>query len=65
VPPEERRLRLFDLDKRYGPCIGMTRSERWRRARELGLDPPAEVADLLRASGGGAAREACLWAGRV
>lgn len=64
VPPEERRLRLFDLDKRYGPCIGMTRTERWRRAQELGLDPPAEVRELL-ASSGGVASEACLWTGRV
>jgi DNA polymerase delta subunit 4 len=63
LPPEERRLRLFDLDKRYGPCIGMTRSERWRRAQELGLNPPPDVHAIL--SSQPQAREACLWEGRV
>ena len=27
----------------YGPCIGMTRLERWERAHALGLNPPTEV----------------------
>jgi hypothetical protein len=28
TPEEERVLRQFDLDTRYGPCAGMTRLER-------------------------------------
>jgi DNA polymerase delta subunit 4 len=28
LSPEERLLRQFDLDTKYGPCIGMTRLER-------------------------------------
>lgn len=62
---EERQLRQFDLDKRYGPCVGMTRTERWRRAEELGLSPPPAVLALLQQAGGGAATEKCLWEGRV
>ena len=27
----------------YGPCVGMTRFERWERAKSLGLNPPKEV----------------------
>lgn len=26
----------------YGPCIGVTRMERWDRAAALGLNPPVE-----------------------
>ncbi|EPQ26245.1 uncharacterized protein PFL1_06180 [Pseudozyma flocculosa PF-1] len=40
-------LRLFDLDPTYGPCIGLTRLERWERAEELGEHPPREVYDIL------------------
>ena len=58
---EESQLRQFDLDKRYGPCVGMTRTERWRRAEELGRAPPPAVLALLQAGAG----ERCLWEGRV
>jgi hypothetical protein len=27
----------------YGPCVGVTRLERWERAAALGLSPPVEV----------------------
>ena len=27
----------------YGPCVGVTRIERWNRASALGLNPPIEV----------------------
>ncbi|OBZ73719.1 DNA polymerase delta subunit 4 [Grifola frondosa] len=36
-------LRVFDLSYEYGPCIGVTRLERWERADALGLNPPPEV----------------------
>ncbi|KAG8835552.1 hypothetical protein FRC17_002472 [Serendipita sp. 399] len=42
-----RILRIFDLSYEYGPCVGVTRLERWKRAEELGLNPPTEVRDLL------------------
>ncbi|KAK8967188.1 hypothetical protein KSP40_PGU001532 [Platanthera guangdongensis] len=38
----EDRLRQFDLDWRYSPCIGMTRMEHWNRAMEMGLQPPTD-----------------------
>lgn len=40
-------LRTFDLDTRYGPCVGICRMERWERAKRLKLNPPPEVYDLL------------------
>ncbi len=30
----------------YGPCIGMTRLQRWERADALGLNPPLAVSTL-------------------
>lgn len=43
----DRILRVFDLNGNYGPCTGMTRLERWERAREIGEEPPAEIAEIL------------------
>ena len=43
----ELLLRRFDLDYAYGPCGGLSRRERWQRAKQLGLDPPQSVLDIL------------------
>lgn len=40
-------LRVFDLDPNYGPCMGMSRLERWQRAKDLDLNPPQEIHDIL------------------
>lgn len=32
---------------KYGPCIGTTRMERWKRAKALGLNPPVEVCRII------------------
>ena len=40
-------LKKFDLDMSYGPCVGMTRLYRWRRAHKLGLNPPNIIKQLL------------------
>ncbi|KAK0501666.1 DNA polymerase delta, subunit 4-domain-containing protein [Armillaria luteobubalina] len=40
-------LRIFDLSYEYGPCIGVTRLERWERAAKMGLNPPSEIYDIL------------------
>jgi hypothetical protein len=40
-------LRSFDLDIKFGPCIGLTRLERWKRAQTLQLNPPKLIHDLL------------------
>ncbi|KAF9350243.1 hypothetical protein BGX34_001341 [Mortierella sp. NVP85] len=44
---DEKLLRQFDLTSKYGPCLDLTRLERWERAYELGLDPPQNVKTLL------------------
>ena len=40
-------LRVFDLNPTYGPCMGLTRLERWDRAKALGHDPPDEIRHIL------------------
>ncbi|KAH6832372.1 polymerase delta 4 [Perilla frutescens var. hirtella] len=59
---KEKVLRQFDLNMGYGPCLGMSRLERWERANKLGLNPPAEVGTLLRTE---KVNSVCLWDGRV
>ncbi|GAX72684.1 hypothetical protein CEUSTIGMA_g140.t1 [Chlamydomonas eustigma] len=43
----EKCLRSFDLTSKFGPCCGVTRLERWKRAHSLGLHPPNEVLEIL------------------
>ncbi|GBB97910.1 hypothetical protein RclHR1_00310038 [Rhizophagus clarus] len=45
--PMENLLRGFDLNYKFGSCVGLTRLERWERAQRLGLNPPEEVKDAL------------------
>jgi DNA polymerase delta subunit 4 len=69
---QEEQLRQFDMDMKFGPCIGVTRLQRWERASSMGLQPPPHVRDLLlrtsstktRGSVGGPSPE-CLWEGKV
>uniref|UniRef100_A0A0D9X4Q7 DNA polymerase delta subunit 4 n=1 Tax=Leersia perrieri TaxID=77586 RepID=A0A0D9X4Q7_9ORYZ len=56
---EERMGREFDMDMRYGPCLGLTRAQRWRRAAALGLVPPPAVIAVCSDD------QPCLWEGRV
>lgn len=35
-------MRVLSRSYEYGPCIGVTRLERWERAVALGLSPPLE-----------------------
>lgn len=58
----EMILRQFDMNMAYGPCIGMSRLERWQRAEALGLNPPKEVENLLKS---GEVRLECLWKDRM
>ncbi|KAK9144100.1 hypothetical protein Sjap_004003 [Stephania japonica] len=58
----EQLLREFDMNMAYGPCIGMSRLNRWERAHKLGLNPPEEVGLTL---GKGKVGLQCLWDGRV
>ncbi|KAI0006705.1 DNA polymerase delta, subunit 4-domain-containing protein [Xylariaceae sp. FL0662B] len=43
----EKVLRYWDVSSQYGPCIGINRVKRWKRAERLGLDPPVEVLAVL------------------
>lgn len=43
----EKILREWDMSGQFGPCIGISRLRRWRRARRLGLEPPLEVLAVL------------------
>lgn len=68
----ERKLRAFDLDGKFGPCVNPTRLERWERAERLGLSPPREVRAILDrfAAGPGFGKKVgvsdkSLWSGRV
>ncbi|XP_042340218.1 DNA polymerase delta subunit 4 [Plectropomus leopardus] len=44
---ELQKLRQFDLDWRFGPCTGISRLQRWERAKLHGLSPPEEIRYLL------------------
>lgn len=44
---QEKVLRHFDMTFKYGPCTGITRLQRWKRAEELGLHPPIEVLAVI------------------
>ncbi|CAA2934643.1 DNA polymerase delta subunit 4 [Olea europaea subsp. europaea] len=59
---KEEVLRQFDMSMAYGPCLGMTRLDRWERAKALGLNPPKDVERLLRAE---KVNAQCLWDGRI
>ncbi|CEP15516.1 hypothetical protein [Parasitella parasitica] len=43
----DKLLRAFDLNYDFGPCVGIKRLDRWERAQKLGLNPPANVKDIL------------------
>ncbi|XP_037545981.1 DNA polymerase delta subunit 4 [Nematolebias whitei] len=45
---ELQKLKQFDLDWRFGPCSGISRLQRWERAKLHGLNPPEEIRELLQ-----------------
>ncbi|GAU24180.1 hypothetical protein TSUD_84150 [Trifolium subterraneum] len=58
----EKMLQQFDMDMKYGPCIGMTRMERWERAVKFGMNPPEEIGNLLKI---GKVQKESLWDTRI
>eukprot|EP00052_Salpingoeca_macrocollata_P002858 m.32750 g.32750 ORF g.32750 m.32750 type:complete len:104 (-) comp12758_c0_seq1:33-344(-) len=58
-------LRAFDLDSRFGPCAGLTRLERWERAEEDGLRPPARVLQLVQSHPRDSDYTECIWFNRI
>lgn len=47
-PNWQQRLQKFDLDLKYGPCVGITRAARYERAEKFQLSPPRDVGEILR-----------------
>ncbi|KAH9515114.1 DNA polymerase delta subunit 4 [Bulinus truncatus] len=41
-------LKAFDLTLKFGPCIGITRMERWNRAQKHDLNPPLIVKEIIQ-----------------
>eukprot|EP00252_Welwitschia_mirabilis_P005454 TRINITY_DN15941_c0_g1_i2.p1 TRINITY_DN15941_c0_g1~~TRINITY_DN15941_c0_g1_i2.p1 ORF type:complete len:124 (+),score=28.39 TRINITY_DN15941_c0_g1_i2:105-476(+) len=58
----ENILKQFDMDMKYGPCIGVSRRDRWERAFKFGLNPPENVKLILESAD---SSSECLWEGRV
>lgn len=44
----DAQLRAFDHELKYGPSVGVTRLERWQRAKMYGLEPPPSIPELLQ-----------------
>lgn len=61
VEDEIKILRDFDLNWVYGPCIGITRLERWNRAFRHGLNPSDGVKDILLANSKDDKYTQCIW----
>ncbi|CAG8571789.1 8336_t:CDS:2, partial [Racocetra fulgida] len=62
ITEAEKVLQAFDLNYKYGPCVGLKRLDRWERARKFGLNPPTEVKELLLTTVG---LEESIFHGRV
>ena len=45
----EKRLREWDMNSRFGPCMSVTRLARWERAKKLEMDPPEFIHNVLKA----------------
>ncbi|KAI5842992.1 DNA polymerase delta, subunit 4-domain-containing protein [Morchella snyderi] len=50
---QDKVLRHWDMSSQYGPCIGISRLERWRRAERMGLRPPVLVGVVCEGLEGG------------
>ncbi|XP_005754863.1 DNA polymerase delta subunit 4 [Pundamilia nyererei] len=60
---ELEKLRQFDLDWSFGPCTGISRLQRWERAKLHGLNPPEEIRDLLLQTHADPEYNLGLWSG--
>jgi hypothetical protein len=43
----DQLLAQFDGAREFGPCLDITRMERWDRADKYGCNPPLRVRDIL------------------
>ncbi|XP_054460385.1 DNA polymerase delta subunit 4 [Anoplopoma fimbria] len=60
---ELQRLSQFDLDWRFGPCTGISRLQRWERAKLHGLSPSEEIKELLLQTHTDPEYNLSLWSG--
>ena len=60
-PQEDEQLRLFDLETKFGPCMGLSRLQRWNRAERWGRNPPSTVKELLTLLDAEDGRQQALW----
>ena len=44
---DQKKLQQWDMETKYGPCLSITRQDRWKRAEADGLAPPKDVWALL------------------
>ena len=58
---EIEALKAFDLNEKFGPCVGPSRLQRWKRADKWGLDPPPEVLAILESLDPDDEEHQCLW----
>lgn len=35
------------MTSKYGPSVGISRLQRWERAKKWGLNPPEQIRDIL------------------
>lgn len=66
--PTEEDLYLlfqFDLDLKYGPCIGITRRTRWLRAQRMNFNPPKSILELLDKFADNEMIQKDIWTGNV
>ena len=59
----EARLREWDMNSRFGPCMSMTRLERWQRAAKLDLDPPVFIYNIIKTFP--ELKDKSVWHGRI
>ncbi|XP_047329212.1 DNA polymerase delta subunit 4 isoform X2 [Impatiens glandulifera] len=59
---KEQILKEFDMNMLYGPCLGISRIDRWERANKQFLNPPKEIESLLKEA---KFSPNCLWDDRV
>ena len=45
--PQTAQLQLFDIARKFGPSIGISRKTRWMRSKRLGLCPPLLLFAIL------------------
>lgn len=63
VKTDHEILRQFDMEWKFGPCIGISRMERWERASDYGLNPPEDVKELIVKNSDKLEYTECVWNG--